>query len=79
MRFLARTIGSHPMRRPPPVPSPFLMSTGRLAQRATTGYPFSVPNDESRVLSAYRTIKKGDTVFGRSFCDSKYHIMNECQ
>lgn len=34
------TIGSHPTTRPPPIPSPFRIPTGKLAQRAITGYPF---------------------------------------
>ena len=46
------TIGNHPTRRPPPGPSPFLIETGKFAQRASTGYPFSVPNEDNRVLSA---------------------------
>ena len=48
-----RTTRSHPTTRLPTCPLPFLMSTGRLAIRAITGYPFSVPKEESCVLSAY--------------------------
>jgi hypothetical protein len=39
--------------RPPPKPSPFRISVGRFAQRATTGYPVAVPKLDSFVLSAY--------------------------
>jgi hypothetical protein len=34
------TIGNHPTTLPPPIPVPFLIFTGRFAQRAITGYPF---------------------------------------
>jgi hypothetical protein len=44
---------------PPPKPLPFLILAGRLAQRATTGYPLAVPKLESFVLSAYRMKQKG--------------------
>jgi hypothetical protein len=39
---------------PPPIPSEFLIPTGKFASRAMIGYPFAVPNDESLFLSAYR-------------------------
>jgi hypothetical protein len=42
----------NPTTWPPPIPSPFQMSIGRLAMCAITGYPFSVPNEDNHVLSA---------------------------
>lgn len=63
-KICALTIGSQPTSRPPPGPSPFRMEMGRLAHLASTGYPFSVPKDERRVLSAYIIIQNGDADFG---------------
>lgn len=57
-------MGSQPTRRPPPNPSPFRIATGKFAHLASTGYPFSVPNDDSRVLSAYKIMKNGNDVPG---------------
>lgn len=54
------TIGSQPTSRPPPAPFEFRMLLGRLAIRATTGYPFTVPNEDKRVLSAYMIINNGE-------------------
>jgi len=49
---MSLTMGNHPTTWPPPIPSPLRMSTGRLAMRAITGYPFSVPKEDNCVLSA---------------------------
>ena len=62
------TIGSHPTTSPPPTPLPFCICTGRFAQRATTGYAFAVPNDESLVLSAYRMKQNGLAPSGIADC-----------
>ena len=45
-------MGNQPTSLPPPAPLEFLIAVGRLAIRATTGYPFAVPNEDNRVLSA---------------------------
>lgn len=58
------TIGSHPTSRPPPIPSPFRISTGRFPQRAMTGYALTFPDDERCVLSAYSTNAKGTPFCG---------------
>ena len=53
------TNGSQPTKAPPPIPVPFRISIGSEAHLARTGYPFSVPNEESFVLSAYIMNPKG--------------------
>ena len=53
------TIGSHPTTVPPPQDFPLHIASGRFAICATTGYPFSVPNDDNRVLSAYKIYANG--------------------
>ena len=53
------TIGSHPTTVPPLQDFPLHITSGRFAICATTGYPFSVPNDDNHVLSAYKIYANG--------------------
>ncbi len=46
------TTGSHPTTASPPQVFPLHIASGRFAIHATTGYPFSIPNNDNRVLSA---------------------------
>ena len=62
------TIGNQPTTCPPPTPSPFRISIGIFAIRAMTGYPFSVPKDDSLVLSAYKMKQSGWAPVGRRDC-----------
>jgi hypothetical protein len=51
-RMKQLTIGNHPTTWPLPNPSPFRISTGKVAHQTTTGYPLVVPWDNSFILSA---------------------------
>ena len=51
-RLIWLTIGNHPTTVPPPMSLLFRICAGRFAQRAMTGYPLTVPNDDSFDLSA---------------------------
>ena len=45
------TVGNHLTTVPPPMSLPFHIWAGRLVQHKITGYPLTVPNDDSFDLS----------------------------
>ncbi len=53
------TTGSHSTTVSPPQVFPLCIASGRFAIHATTRYPFSVPNNDNRILSAYKIYANG--------------------
>ena len=51
------------------MPVPFRISIGSCAHRTRTGYPFSVPKEESFVLSAYMIKPNGVPPSGKDDYD----------